>query len=102
MSSSEANLEKLKNDTGIDFPGLRDKYKNMSTEQTASLQEHANRERNKAAMAKLDNYSVCKRCNGQGTITEVYNHFNMEKNCPECDGDCIFLNAAIPDLTKTA
>lgn len=90
MSSSNSDLERLKSDTGIDFAALRDKYKNMTEGDVRPVVDNSERERNRDAMSKLDNYAVCKTCNGQGIVTEVYNHFKMEKNCPDCDGEGIF------------
>ena len=47
-------------------------------------------------MKKLDNYSICKTCHGIGTVEELYNHFRMEKNCPECDGETV--SYKVPDI----
>lgn len=37
----------------------------------------------------LDKYSICKTCSGLGIVTEVYNHFRIDKTCPECDGEAL-------------
>jgi hypothetical protein len=101
MDFASADMDKLKQSTGIDFIALREKYKNIPREidptpklasdpQTfvSLADEHA------LASKKLDEYRVCKTCLGLGIVTEIYNHFKIDKNCPECDGDCIFQNVA--------
>mmetsp|Transcript_12202 Transcript_12202/g.18432 ORF Transcript_12202/g.18432 Transcript_12202/m.18432 type:complete len:105 (+) Transcript_12202:57-371(+) len=101
MESSEATFQRLKQDTGIDFNALREKYKNMPREceenngQDNSQESEVNR--NRDALKQLDKYKVCKTCHGLGTVTEVYNHFNIETNCPDCDGECI-MHQEIPTL----
>lgn len=104
----EVNYARLKANTGIDFEQLREKYQNISKVQHEIYrtnerngdeneekrredlaESERRREENVNAMKKLDGYKICKVCQGQGTIREVYNHFNIEKTCPECDGESV-------------
>lgn len=102
----EVNYGRLKANTGIDFEQLKQKYQNISKLQQQESQQRRNseedeeykkqqeerdrkRQENESAMKRLDGYKICKVCHGQGTIREVYNHFNIEKTCPECDGESV-------------
>jgi DnaJ-class molecular chaperone len=112
---AEVNYDRLQANTGIDFEALRQKYKQVSSERKnnpvvneeaeaevaaerakASERERI-REENASAMKTLDAYKICRTCQGQGTIKEVYNHFNIEKTCPECDGEAVLF----ADLAKS-
>jgi DnaJ-class molecular chaperone len=114
MSGTTSNdlYSRLQADTGINFLMLREKYKNVSSSCTPSTTSPTNNESThdihkntnigndlnqnytlsagQEAMRKLDGYKICKNCNGQGLVKEIYNHFVTEKNCSECDGDGIF------------
>jgi hypothetical protein len=115
VEMAEVNYDRLQANTGIDFEALRQKYKQVSSERKnnpvvneeaeaevaaerakASERERI-REENASAMKTLDAYKICRTCQGQGTIKEVYNHFNIEKTCPECDGEAVLF----ADLAKS-
>jgi DnaJ-class molecular chaperone len=101
---SEVDYERLKSNTGIDFEGLRQKYKSIKTngEVNAGFDEEEkkrrreekkeadrHREENEDAMKKLNGYKICNTCNGQGIIKETYNFYQIDKTCPECDGESV-------------
>jgi hypothetical protein len=105
--SESVDYERLKSNTGIDFEGLRQKYKNIKkssavmTQQNGSDEEEEERRRNEKeklerqreenenAMKKLNEYKICQMCNGQGIIKETYNFYQIDKTCPECDGESV-------------
>lgn len=68
---------------------LKEKYSALAASSDAADQNGANAE--SAALhemrAHLDNLKICRRCQGLGLITEVYNFVKKDVNCPECDGE---------------
>lgn len=118
LQASNEKLEELGHNTGVDFLALKKKYAEAKAKQseletvfditgkgmdTLGSKSTAGRisavDQSKAVATKLseanaafralDDYSICKTCHGQGLIKEIYNHIVLQKNCPECDGDCV-------------
>lgn len=100
--STEDNLRSLERTTGIDFVGLREKYKNQahnSVSISTSCETNCNNTditmavtastASNVAMESLEQYGICKACNGLGIVTYFYNHQKRERTCDTCDGDCI-------------
>ncbi len=91
--------------TGINFDNLRQKYQTMTREEKLDREREIDiikkeieeeeekkrkrKEENEIAMKKLDDYKICQTCQGQGIVREIYNHYVMEKTCPECEGDSV-------------
>jgi hypothetical protein len=82
---------------GVDFNALRDKYRNKEALGSIGVAQasihpppvkYSEEEIAKTNQA-LDKYSICKTCHGLGIITEVYNHYRIDKTCPECDGEVL-------------
>mgnify|MGYP003386361631 FL=1 len=78
----------------MDFNALHDKYKQVAvTEQEKAKANPSLTESEQAAaikaMQRLDDYKICTRCQGQGIIKELYNHFWQERDCPACDGEAV-------------
>ena len=100
----ENEMKKLSETAGVDLLAIREKYKNKAaaaiSETEAGNDEDVDKLKKEidmiTAMKKLDSYTLCKTCHGVGTVVEVYNHFRMEKNCPECDGDSV--SHKLPDI----
>jgi DnaJ-class molecular chaperone len=59
------------------------------SERAKATERERIKEENARAMKALDAYKICRTCHGQGTVKEVYNYFNIEKTCPECDGEAV-------------
>lgn len=92
------SYDMLSSQAGVNFDELRDKYKNVAIserEKYKSAQSSKLSESEKAsaidAMQRLDDYKICNRCHGIGTVKELYNHFWQEKDCPDCEGEAIML-----------
>lgn len=94
-----ASLHALSKTAGVDFNGLRDKYiKLKSTEERSEASVEKPEAEN---LKRLDNYRICKSCNGSGIVKTVYNHMVLEKDCEECDGDSIILsNQRVEEIAK--
>lgn len=102
----ESELKKLSETAGVDLLAIREKYKNKAaaggpqTDEGTSNEGDIDKLKKEidmiTAMKKLDSYTLCKTCHGVGTVVEIYNHFRMEKNCPECDGDSV--SHKVPDI----
>ena len=128
MEASDEKLKELQTNTGVDFIGLRKKYGVVRAQQpetvfnvtgdgmstisqanskpppaAALLNVGANpkaetEQRAKEAFEALNDYYVCKTCQGMGLVKEVYNHMVMERNCPECDGESIIRRVKVSEL----
>ena len=92
------SFDQLSSQAGVDFAALRAKYTSVAREEQSKARETAtatastNTSKQDAAleaMRRLDDYKICNRCQGQGTVKELYNHFWQEKDCPDCDGEAI-------------
>ena len=112
----ESELAKLSETAGVDLIAIRNKYKNgnYNPQQDTSMDYSSTDTQNQdqeieklkheidmiSSIKKLDQYKICQTCHGIGTVVEVYNHFRMEKNCPECDGDAVSYSVPnIPGVT---
>ena len=93
-----ASYDKLSESAGVDFSALRDKYAHVAKSEQEKAKANPNPNMSASeqaaaieAMQRLDDYKICNRCQGQGTVKELYNHFWQEMNCPECDGEAVML-----------
>ena len=91
-----ASYDKLSERAGVDFASLRDKYKGVAKSEQEKIRENPTLSESEQAsatkaMQRLDDYKICSRCQGQGTVKELYNHFWQEKDCPDCDGEAVML-----------
>jgi DnaJ-class molecular chaperone len=100
MEDSSELYKKLKQNTGIDFEELREKYKNRAISESPSTHSDESIAAAMEAHARLDKYVICKSCNGSGFTKVVYNHFVKDVNCPECEGESIVLSSHVDQLAK--
>jgi excinuclease UvrABC ATPase subunit len=129
FEASNDKLQELGLNTGVDFLALKKKYAETKAKQVppesvfnvtgqgmdtlgarGAAESTADAEAAKAVLAKqdaakaafsaLDDYYICKTCNGRGLVKEVYNHMVLEKNCPDCDGECVMKKVVKVDVIK--
>lgn len=99
QSTSQQTLEYLKSQTGHDFEALREKYSKYSARHLATASNAGDRSDDAVSKAaSLDKYAICKTCNGLGIVKEIYNHYSIDKNCPECDGESLKLKSFVDNI----
>lgn len=99
--SNVASLHALSKTAGVDFNGLRDKYLNIKGKAIAEAKGQPGAQPEAKNLERLDNYRICKWCNGRGTVKSVYNHMVLERDCEECDGESIVLsNQRLEEIAK--
>ena len=98
----DKELERLSEAAGVDLVALREKYRSRGSSNSSQAAPDGIGKIEDIAKANetLDKYSICKCCQGQGTIFETYNHFRMEKTCPECDGEAVVWKKTVEELLK--
>mmetsp|Transcript_9514 Transcript_9514/g.15853 ORF Transcript_9514/g.15853 Transcript_9514/m.15853 type:complete len:110 (-) Transcript_9514:322-651(-) len=90
------SYDKLSSQAGVDFDALRAKYQHVAQMEQEKARENPSTTSSEQAeamkaMQRLDDYNICSRCHGQGTVKELYNHFWQERDCPDCDGEAVVL-----------
>lgn len=93
MEANDTKLHELSQNTGINMLALKQKYQ-KEKKKSAMVDSEENNEKieldeKQLAYNSLDKYTMCKKCNGQGYIKELYNHMWLDKTCDECDGECV-------------
>jgi DnaJ-class molecular chaperone len=86
-------LESLSRTSGVDFKGLKAKYEAKAKEQSSQGEQATVPQASAEGLERLNNYCICKGCNGKGTVKTIYNHMVMERDCEECDGESIVLSS---------
>ncbi|KAJ1434291.1 hypothetical protein B484DRAFT_446740 [Ochromonadaceae sp. CCMP2298] len=102
--ASKELLESLSRTSGVDFKAMKLKYEIVRAKQSVASQELATDIASQPSedLERLNNYCICKGCNGKGTIKTIYNHRVMEKDCEECDGESIVLTSqGLAELKKS-
>lgn len=102
-STSKKLYDKLKSDTGVDFLALRQKYdRGTGTTEGVKQVDVDIAAEVRRANERLDKYTICKACNGQGFVKIMYNHQSKQTNCPECEGEqVIFSEKALDAATRS-
>jgi len=125
LEASNEKLQELGHNTGVDFLSLKKKYAETKAKQAppetvfnisgqgmdtlgnkgvpadpsqaalTAKQTDAN-----AAFSALDDYYICRTCDGRGLVKSTYNHMVLERNCPDCDGDCVMKKSIKLDEIK--
>jgi len=98
LRSDDVMLKSISQAAGVDLVNLKNKYSaaqfhNPSQEKKEAEERSAEEvERIAAANSRLDNYKICRTCQGAGTVKEIYNHQVKHKNCSDCDGESVVMS----------
>lgn len=97
LRSDDVMLKSVSQAAGVDLVSLKNKYSSAQFHNPSPKKEAGERsveevERIAAANSRLDNYKICRTCQGAGTVKEVYNHQVKHKNCPDCDGESVVMS----------
>ena len=97
LRSDDVMLKSVSQAAGVDLVNLKNKYSaaqfhNPSRNKEAGERSVEEVERIAAANSRLDNYKICRTCQGAGTVKEIYNHQVKHKNCPDCDGESVVMS----------
>lgn len=105
------DLDSLSAACGVDLVKLKQKYSGMAGmagDRPAAVQQDTVFSQIKPAVLtsqdianRLDNYKICKTCNGQGIVRTLYNHRVMESNCEGCDGEGVMSASVVDNIVPS-
>jgi hypothetical protein len=94
MDSNTELLNSLSKSAGVDLAGIKEKYVALKSAVPVKVPTTRNQQSNGTVdFQKLENYKICKSCNGKGTVKSIYNHMVLERECEECEGESIIMTS---------
>ncbi len=102
------DLDSLSAACGVDLVKLKQKYSGMAGDRPSVVQQDTVFSQIKPTVLtsqdianRLDNYKICKTCNGQGIVKTLYNHRVMESNCEDCDGEGVMSASVVDNIVPS-
>ena len=88
----DADVKTILKSHGYDVEQLRKKYTNKGLGTTASYVGGTVKRSNGAdssatSQSEINDIYICKSCQGQGIVKDIYNHVVRERNCDVCEGE---------------